>query len=188
MAVYVEDGKLRPVVCFMATPYGQNSVSIRNTAQLEYPIQSVLEAGQLYIDDERRGDVSATLQSKMQLLQNAKRQEIQGGAVMTKPFSSTVDSVQILIETNGRPLNCRIELLSGPNNVKQCMEVYTEDGQQRPFYTIMQTPGVGNTVRIVNTATIEFPILARVEPWKEHALEEEEKRKLWIGRYWIRYG
>jgi hypothetical protein len=62
-------------------------------------------------------------------------------------------------------LNCRIELLSGPNNIKQVMEVYTEDGLQRSFFTIVQTPGMSNTLRVTNTATIEFPITVVVEPW-----------------------
>jgi hypothetical protein len=155
MAVYVEDGAVRPFKCFMATPDGQNTVSVRNTAQLEYPLQAVLEAGPM---------VGA--QEKMERLMSAKSKTVQGGAVFTKPFDPNVQSVQLYLTTDGRPLNCRIELLQGPNNIKQCLEVYTEDGTIRPLYLIMETPGVGNVVRIVNTATIEFPIEAIVEPWE----------------------
>jgi hypothetical protein len=80
--------------------------------------------------------------------------------------------VQLLLQTQGRPLNGRIELLSGPNNVKQVMEVYSEDGQLRPFYSIVQTPNMGNVIRIVNTATIEFPITAIVEGWDVEEVDE----------------
>jgi hypothetical protein len=90
---------------------------------------------------------------------------LQGGAVYTQPVDLNVDSVQIFLQSEGRPLNCRIELLQGPNNVKQVMEVYTEDGLERSFFTIVQTPGLNNVVRIVNTATIEFPISASIVPW-----------------------
>jgi len=154
MAVYLEDGELRPFRCTVESPGGSNAIAIRNTGQMEFPLTAGLQC-----------DQSGNAGPSETLLANSKYRTIQGGAVYTTPFSAAVRSVQIALRTDGRPLNARIELLQGPNNNKQVMEVYTEDGQRRPFYVVLETPGSGNVVRIVNTATVEFPLTASAESY-----------------------
>ena len=159
VAVYCEDGRARPFRCFLATPYVGNSISIRNTNTLEYPLQAILEGGKVGMDDPETKE-------KMQRLQEKKPKICQGGATLTERFQPECQSVQVFLQSEGRPLQCRIELIQGPNNVKQVMEVYTEEGSVRPFYAIIETPGYGTgVVRIINTSTMEFPFTATVEPW-----------------------
>ena len=108
MGVYVEDASVRPFQAIIATPRGSNTVSIRNTAHLEFPLDACVEA------DNGSAGLGAFLES------NAKMgRTIQGGAVYTTPFDAMVESVLIFMRTDGRPLNARVELLQGPNNNKQ---------------------------------------------------------------------
>jgi len=149
MRVYVEDGSARPFNAVIETPRGPNTVAIRNIGQIEFPLSACV-----FNDDVDRPNAECGSESMT----------IQGGALRTYPFDSAVESVQVLLKTDGRPLNARIELLQGPNNNKQVVELYTEDGLDRPFFAIIETPGSGNVVRVVNTAPVEFPMTASVVP------------------------
>jgi len=155
MRVYVENGQLRPFSAVIEAPRGPNTIAIRNIGQVEFPISAVVIADNVDIPTP---DCAASATT------------IQGGALRTYPFDPRVDSVQVLLKTDGRPLNSRIELLQGPNNNKQVIELYTEDGCDRPFFCYLSTPGSGNVVRVVNTAPVEFPMSAGVVP---HSISNE---------------
>jgi len=155
MRVYVEDGNKRPFSAVIETPRGPNTIAIRNIGHLEFPLAAGVVA---------ESTVSGPVVSAPENLEAPNT--IQGGALRTYPYDSHVDSVQVLLKTDGRPLNARIELLQGPNNNKQVVEVYTEDGMDRPFFLILATPGAGNVVRIVNTAPVEFPLSASVQAYE----------------------
>jgi len=153
--VYIEDADLRPFRAVIETPGGSNAICIRNTGNMEFPLAACVD-----------GDTEDIATSPADILGSTSRGRIvQGGAVHTTPFNANVQSVQILLKSDGRPMNARIELLQGPNNNKQVMEVYLEDGQMRPFFAVIETPGSGNVVRIVNTSTMEYPLNAIVEPY-----------------------
>jgi len=163
MRVYVENGQLRPFSAVIETPRGPNTVAIRNIGQIEFPLAADVFASDI---EEPSADCIAAAMT------------IQGGALRTEAFDPLVDSVQVLLKTDGRPLNARVELLQGPNNNKQVIELYTEDGLDRPFFCILETPGSGNVVRIVNTAPVEFPMTASVVP---HSINEAMASGALIG-------
>ena len=149
MRIYIEDGQIRPFTAVLETPRGPNTIAIKNIGQIEFPLTT-------YVTSENIETPNVDCLSS--------GSTIQGGALRTYPFDPLVDSVQILLRTDGRPLNSRIELLQGPNNNKQVIELYTEDGCDRPFFCVIETPGSGNVIRVVNTAPIEFPMFATVVP------------------------
>ena len=165
MSVYLEDGSTRPFRATVESPGSSNAVAIRNTGQIEFPLKAGVEP-----------DMSGEDNNPAEMLLNdtANRKTVQGGAVYTTPFPPSVQSVQVALRSDGRPMNARVELLQGPNNNKQVMDIYTEDGAARPFYVIIDTPGNGNVVRIVNTATVEFPLTAAIEPYVVDDIPEED--------------
>jgi len=171
MRVYVENGASRPFSTVMETPRGPNTIAIRNIGQMEFPMAAQVEA------------VSAAGPLDGGMRPTNGPMTIQGGALRTYPFDPVVDSVQVLLRTDGRPLNARIELLQGPNNNKQVIELYTEDGLDRPFYAILETPGSGNVVRIVNTATVEFPLTCSVGAYRTGSKDSFEEMQPVISGY-----
>jgi hypothetical protein len=173
ISVYTEDGEARPFSAFLATPFkGPTAIAVKNSGNAEFPLKACVE-GDLY-NVKNKSTMSsmpgygnrlaqATLR---RLYESALPRVVQGdGASYIVPFDESVTRVQILITTEERPLNARIELLQGPNNIKQVIEVSTEDGKARPFFAVVETPGLANAMRIVNTGPLEFPIDCRVEPF-----------------------
>merc|ERR1712188_358110 len=88
---------------------------------------------------------------------------VQGGSLRTWSYRSpAVEQVQVILSTEGRPLDADIELWHGPDNTPCKMRVYVENGQLRPFNAVIETPRGPNTVAIRNIGQIEFPIAAIV--------------------------
>ena len=89
-------------------------------------------------------------------------------------FEKNVDSVQVLIETNGLACQARIEVTYDRNNncysddeIQQVVELQIEDGKERPFFAVIETPlRCPTTVNIVNLDPYSaFPLSACVEPY-----------------------
>jgi hypothetical protein len=158
MRVYCENGFERPFSAVIETPHGPNTVSVKNSGQLEFPMAA-------HVVGEEDDIIAASLPSAKSSNFEDKAMTVHGGALKTFVFDASVESVQVLLRTDGLPINATIELLQGPTNSKQSVHVYSEEGSSRPLYMVVETPGNGNVVRIVNAAPIEFPLIASVEPY-----------------------
>jgi len=154
LRVYVEDGYIRPFSAVVGTPRGTNTVAVRNISPIEFPMEAA-------VAPENEVDAPSIGENPIRNPPMA----IQGNSLHTFRFAHNIQAVQVMLRTDGRPLNARIELWQGPSNVKQVVDIYTDDGLDRPFYMIIDTPGHENVVRVANTATIEFPIDASVEAY-----------------------
>ena len=89
MRVYVENGEVRPFSAVVETPRGPNTVAIRNIGQIEFPIAANVIAD--HVDNPSVDCISSAT-------------TIQGGALRTYPFDPSVDSVEVLLKTDGLSL------------------------------------------------------------------------------------
>jgi len=187
ISVYSENGDTRPLSAFIATPYqGHTSVAVKNSGEGEFPMKAVVEAdlsqngNYLAGNGPANGNGNQLAKFTLQDLWNkARPKTVQGGgATYVVPLESNIQRVQILITSEKNPINARIEILEGPNNVKQVMEISTEDGKARPFFCVLDLPdpNLTNVMRVVNTGPFEFPIECRIEPFKveDNSLEDME--------------
>lgn len=164
MNVYSGKGKYRPFRACIETP-GASTLFIRNQETVEFPfIASVAGAADNPNDAEGTGDLMPLSRS---IYEMREPRILQGNSVYSYPLGPEVQSVKVILQTpEGRPLNAMIELVQGPNAPKHTTELYTEDGIELPFFMVIDTPGQGNMVRIVNTNPPEFPLLLYVEPFR----------------------
>jgi hypothetical protein len=147
MRVYSDDGFLRP---FRSSepPRGQpNSIAVQNTGPLEFPLSA---------------DVAGERQEA--LLPPSSGWTIQGGASRSFPIDASVENVRVFMQTEGRNFEARIEVLQGPDSVRQVVELNEDFGYDRPFSCVLDTPGYGCVIRIINTGVMEFPFKASVVP------------------------
>merc|ERR1719475_10057 len=113
--VYSEDGAMRPFATVVDTLRGSHTVAVRNTGQVEFPLTAEVFPDSVRTPNPAEGVI------------------IQGSALRTWHYGPEVESVDIMLQSDGRPLNSRIELMQGPNNAKMIVEIYSENGVYRRF-------------------------------------------------------
>jgi len=71
---------------------------------------------------------------------------------------------EVVLGTEGRPLDAEFELWDGPNNTPTKMRVYSEDGRRNPFRASVETPSRSgrSSMSIRNSGPLEFPVSSMV--------------------------
>lgn len=143
--------------------YSTATLSTYNTAPVEFPMHAAIGHNTRYENNNNNVGHSSGAAA-------AAGQTVQGGASRTWALDASTNAVQVVLESDGNPIEAEIEVLQGPNCVMQYVQVYNDglfgssNTQQQPFVTDLQLPGYGSVVRIVNKSPMTFPLRARVEP------------------------
>ena len=178
IGIYSKNGNNRPFSAVIETPGEGYSIAVRNTGHPDFPMDCDMKAevdtasqnGEQLIYDWRNPKTSAMSQT---LGSSTTPELLQGGVVCSYPVkqnTETLKSIQVMLKTDGRPLNARIELLDSnaedDEDSKQVMEVYCDNGLARPFYTVIEAPDVTSdtVVRVINTSPGEYRMMSYVSP------------------------
>ena len=165
-----DDGLTYPFSAVLETPNKHNSIAVRNMSPMEFHMGACVVAD---VEDAKCGGNKVAGQGAVvQALSDLGEPFVVHGdnGIESFQFEETVESVQVLLETDGRPLHARVELIQGSDDSKQVIDIMSENGLDQPFFAVIDTPtlalGAGATVRVVNTApSTVFPLTAKVEPY-----------------------
>lgn len=147
LKAYTEDGARRPIQTIIGTRNRQALIEMSNAGESEFPFSAAANYAT---------EPMAALPAELPASNPGKK--LDGQAVSFFTVAPETQQLEVVLKTDGRQLNARIEVLSGPNNPKQTYEVMTQNGMLNSLAVSMNLPGAANTVRIVNLATIEFPL------------------------------
>lgn len=165
ISVRSDNGSDYPFSAVLEVPPDQSSIAIRNMGPMEFPMGACVVAD---VEDAIAGGnkVAGTGAIVQTLDDLGMHCPINGENSMESfRFEKHVESVQVLLKTDGRPLHARLELVQGPNDSKQTIDIFSENGLSQPFFAVIDTPGA-STIRVINTApSMVFPLEAIVEPY-----------------------
>jgi len=145
LKAYSEDGKLRPVQTLVGTRNKAAMIEVRNTGEYTFPISAASNYA-----TSAMASVPGELGATGGVL-------CQGGALHSFPLDVSTNKLEVVLNTDGKQLNARVELLNAPNNPKQTYEIFTNNGQLNCLCVCFNVPDPGSTLRIVNLAPVEFP-------------------------------
>lgn len=169
--VECEDGSENIVHSIIELPPGYPvTIAVYNTEGQEFPMEVSVE------DSFNRYSPLDSFHGWAPIL-------VQGdGTVKSFNLADDVDNVEILLTTHTRNMKAYIEILHGPNDDNEIIEVDTDNAHLHPFYTVIQAAEGCNTLRIKNENSVEFPFEAYVRPC-EGVVEEEKSKFNYGGPY-----
>ena len=157
IGIYLEDGAENPFLTVLETPSYGHSVAIRNTGTESFPLNACVD-----LSKPERSSIPVNPCDEIMKRNSGKK--VSGSSIYSASFGPEVERLQVVLNTDGRPLNARVEFYQGSEYCKQELEVYSVDGSSRPFFTVIETGGrkTGCMIRIVNTSPNDLALNAYI--------------------------
>jgi len=168
-----EDGDESPYRAMLKFKPGTKTLKISTTTgSKEFPLEFLVPKSPLRPDDGRNlvGHAKSVwfIRPPKVTVQGGST-EGGGGSVRYFTIPDHVDSSQVVLwsrDIGKRTVKCKIEVLQGPNSVRQLYDLHC-GGSTQPYHAIIPTPGPGWTIRIIATNYMEFPFEAVVTPYEQ---------------------
>mmetsp|Transcript_54262 Transcript_54262/g.131666 ORF Transcript_54262/g.131666 Transcript_54262/m.131666 type:complete len:329 (+) Transcript_54262:192-1178(+) len=164
-----EDGSLTPYKAMLKFKPCSKTLKISTEGSAEFPIIFGAE-----VPNKQRMKDSFVATTKV--FDAGPKTVIQGGSteggtgsVRYYNIPDSVESVQMVLwsrDMGKRTVKCKIEVLHGPNSIRQLYDLHC-GGSTQPYHCVIPTPGPGWTIRLIAVNYMEFPFEAVVVPFED---------------------
>jgi len=163
-----EDGDATPYRAMLKFKPGTKTLKISTTGSHEFPLEFGAEVPNANRMKETWAATQKVFDTSPKTTVQGGSTEGGGGSIRYFNIPDDVDTTQIVLwsrDIGKRTVKAKIEVLSGPNSVRQLYELHC-GGSTQPYHAVIPTPGPDSTIRIIATNYMEFPFHAVVTPYE----------------------
>lgn len=163
-----EDGDMTPFRAMLKFKPGTKTLKISTTGSHEFPLEFGAEVPNAARMQETWAATQKVFDSSPKTTVQGGSTEGGGGSIRYFNIPDDVETTQMVLwsrDLGKRTVKARIEVLSGPNSVRQNYELHC-GGSTQPYHCVIPTPGPGWTIRVIATNYMEFPFHAVVTPYE----------------------
>eukprot|EP00536_Pseudo-nitzschia_multiseries_P016192 jgi/Psemu1/263486/estExt_Genewise1Plus.C_10430009 len=163
-----EDGDVTPFRAMLKFKPGTKTLKISTTGTHEFPIEFGAEV-------PNAARMQETWAATQKVFDTSPKTTVQGGSteggvgsVRYFNIPDDVETTQLVLwsrDLGKRTVKAKIEVLQGPNSVRQLYNLHC-GGSTQPYHCVIPTPGPGWTIRIIANNYMEFPFSAAVTPYE----------------------
>lgn len=157
MDIDVQNGAVTPFQATLKFKLGPPTLKIISGESFAFPITVAVSVPTQKRSEELKANTEKVWEESEKTVVQGGSVMGAGGAIRTFPVDANVDSVQVLFwskDTSKKSLKATIEVLQGPNTKKQVYNLACGGGSQ-PYHCVIQTPGPGYQLRIINNKFVE---------------------------------